>query len=220
MSLISKTSELVGIAEKVAEVLRKYRNKELVFFKDISDLEEVKEYKKTSEFLLFKDFVNDKKLRFLFQAGLNLRRHEKDEKKLEQIRDRIYRGNKKDGQKDLHIAQFIQNGLFTIYLGVISKKGLTNEECKEEIKYFFDNIDRECSFIQMNDNIDVIATTISSRIQINNPHIYVINGSKTAIKKCRQIKNKVMSKISGYEFTTHGNNDVTETYFITKKLAF
>jgi hypothetical protein len=161
--------------------------------------------------------VTDKKLRVLFQAGLTLRRHENDKKQLEQIRDRIYKTNK-DGHRDLHVAQFVQDGLFPVYLGIIMEKGLTTAQCSSEIKDFFDNIEVTSSYVQNTDNVDSVADTVITRVRCNNPHIYVISGSKTAINKCRQIKNKVMQQISGYEYTSHGKNDITEVYFIKKKV--
>ena len=65
------------------------------------------------------------RLHILFQMGLTLRRVEKNKPQCDDLRQRIL---KKYNAEGLHIAQFVQNGLFGKYIANILDKGLTIDQ--------------------------------------------------------------------------------------------
>jgi hypothetical protein len=198
--------------EEVKQFVHQFKNHEIAFIKNTETVETAKEQKATSEYKFFLNCIKDKKLCILFQMGLTLRRVEKNKRQWTELRDRIY---KRYGIEGLHVAQFVQNGLFYKFFAILMEKDLTPEQCSNEIKNFFDNIETTNSYIQNTDNITKISKTIITRIQSNAPHTYIISGSKTAARKCRQIKNKVMKNITGYQEESY-KTAVTEVYFLKK----
>jgi GMP synthase PP-ATPase subunit len=199
--------------EKIKWLAQQFKNREIAFIQNPETIAIVKDQKKNSEYEIFKKHVNDKDLCILFQSGLALRRIEKNKANCEQLRNKILSTHNIEG---LHIAQFVQNGLFNKYFAILIERGLTSEQNSKEITKFLKNIEITNSFIQKTDNIDKVAATIIARIQSHSPNVYVISGSmQEAIIKCRKIKNKVMPKISGYKETLI-RTDIAESYFLQK----
>jgi len=123
-------------SEKVMTLIKKFKNKELAFIEDIETIDIAKEQRKTTEFDFFKKYIADKHLRILFQMGLTLRKLEKANKDLQPLKEKI--SNKYD-IKGLHIAYFVQNGLFSKYIGSILEK-TTPQRVSFEIKNLLKNI--------------------------------------------------------------------------------
>lgn len=215
LGVASKRALNLSKEEIIKRLANKFRSGETVLAKNLENIDVAKLQKQTSEYQRFCDYVKDKRIRVLFHTGLSLQKIDKKNPKWTEIRDLLFSSY---GVEGLHIAQFAQNGLFSKYFSVLMDRGLTDKQCSEEIISFFENIETTVSFVRREDNTSVVANTIITRIQANNPHIYVISSSTTAIKKCRQIKNKVMTNILGYEFTTYGQNDIIEVYFIKRKI--
>jgi hypothetical protein len=210
---MSNISDIITAGKTIKKWIEKFRNKELNFLEDSKILDNTKKLKKNEEYQYFQNYVTDEKTRILFQMGLTLRDLENDKPTWEGLRNKIYKTHNTRG---LHIAQFVQNRLFLKYLDVVTEKGLTHEQCSAEIQKFFDNIEITNSFVQINDNIEAVAATIIARLRVNSPHVYVISGSyESAIKKCKQIKGKVMKEIKDYT-VTHFDTGITEVYFLKK----
>lgn len=133
--------------EKIKELVVKFKNKNLVFIEDTETIDLVKKQRETGEWNFFKEYVKDDKLRILFQMGLALRKLEKDKKSIEldNLRRKIF---KKHGPKGLHIAQFIQNGFFSKYVGNMLSRATTSHKLKFEIEDLFNDVDKRVVFIQ------------------------------------------------------------------------
>lgn len=198
--------------EKVKQLVRKFKDRKIAFVHNAETVEIAKEQRQTSEWELFRMYVNDQRLHILFLMGLTLRRLEKNKKQREDLRGRIV---KKYGVEGLHIAQFIQNGFFPKYLGTILERATTPDELKLEIKDLFENIEITNSYIQNTDNVKKEADTIVTRIQSNSPRTYIISGSRLAMDKCKEVKNVVMGRISGYKEELY-RTDIKEVYFLKR----
>ena len=144
--------------------------------------------------------------------GLTLRKVEKNKKQCDTLRDRIFR---KYGVQGLHIAQFVQNGFFSKYLGNILERTRLPTQTKAEIENLFKNFEVTNSYIQQADSVEKEAATIVTRIQSYSPTTYTISGSKSATNKCKQVKDTVMRRISGYTEELY-RTDIKEIYFLNK----
>ncbi|MDR2699280.1 MAG: hypothetical protein LBC12_00405 [Nitrososphaerota archaeon] len=199
--------------ESAKDVARKFRDHKLSFVQDSEVIETAKEQKGTTEYSIFRHYVTDGDLCVLFQMGLTLRKVEADKDKRDKLRERVL---KKFGDEGLHIAQFVQNGLFGKYFAVIMERGLTSEQISKEITDLFNNIELTNSYIKSVDTVKVEVETIVTRIRSRSPNTYIISGSSSAIVKCRQVKDRVMANISGYTVESY-KTDTKEIYFINKK---
>jgi len=198
--------------EKVKQLVRKFRDRKIAFVHDPETIEIAKEQRQTSEWELFQMYVEDQRLHILFQMGLTLRQLEKKEKERNDLRLRII---KKYGTEGLHIAQFIQNGFFPKYLGNLLVRTRKPDELKSEITDFFKNIEVTNSYIQKTDNVEKEAAAIVARVQSHSPRTYIISGSRSATNKCKQVKNIVMRRITGYTEELY-RTEIKEVYFLNK----
>jgi hypothetical protein len=198
--------------EKVKQLARRFRDRKVAFVQNPETIEVAKEQRNSSEWGLFRNYVDDERLHILFQMGLTLRRVEKNKSQCDHLRDRIV---KKYGAEGLHIAQFVQNGLFGKYIANILDKGLTIDQIALEIRQLFKNIEITNSYIQSYSNVAKEAAKIVTRIQSHNPSTYIISGSKSATVKSRQVKDTVMRKISGYKEELY-RTEIKEIYFLNR----
>ncbi|MFQ5620436.1 MAG: hypothetical protein ACE5FT_01175 [Candidatus Nanoarchaeia archaeon] len=129
--------------------------------------------------------------------GLTLRRLEKEGKSLKSLHDKIL--NKYDIQ-GLHVAYFVQNGLFSKYVGNILEGAATPKRLTLEIEKLFRNIDNAVIFIRKSDLIIKKAEEVITKIRVISPKTFIISACHSeAMEKCSKVKDRVMNKISGYE---------------------
>ena len=200
--------------QKIKEYVVKFRNKDIAFVEDPETINLAKKQRKTSEWNLFKDYIENPDLRILFQMGLTLRRLEKkkEQRHLESLRDKIL--NKYDAN-GLHIAQFVQNGFFGKFIGNILERTATPQKLKFEIENLFQNIEKTTIFIKQLDNVDKKTDEIVTKILANSPNTFIICSSGSATAKCEKIKGKVMKRISGYIAELY-KTEFKEIYFINR----
>jgi hypothetical protein len=200
--------------EKLERAIQKFRDRKLAFVQDTETIRVAKEQRQTSEWQFFRTYVDDKKLHVLFQMGMTLRQLELEDSmiRLENLRKRIF--NKYDIE-GLHIAEFVQNGLFSRFFAIIIEKVKPIDKLRSEIKDLFKNIETTVSFIQIHDNVKKESNRIVARIQSHSPATYVISSAGSAETKCKQIKDIVMHRISGYE-EEHYSTEMKEIYFLNK----
>jgi hypothetical protein len=198
--------------EKVKQLARWFKDRKIAFVQNPETIEVAKEQRNSSEWGLFRNYVDDERLHILFQMGLTLRRVEKNKPQCDDLRERIL---KKYDAEGLHIAQFVQNGLFGKYIGSILDKGLTIDQIECEVKQLFENIEITNTYIQSGDNVEKEAEKIIARIQSHNPKTYIISGSKSATKKCRLVKDTVMRRITGYKEEFY-RTEIKEIYFLNR----
>ncbi|MEM3452722.1 MAG: hypothetical protein QW835_03735 [Candidatus Hadarchaeum sp.] len=148
-----------------------------------------------------------------------MRKLEKDIKKRDNLRDKIL---KKYGKKGLHIAQVVQNGIFSRFLGTILERAPTAQALKTEIVNLFENIENRVVFIQRANikgtkYIKNKTEEIIAKIRAHSPEVFVISSAGTAMETCKKIANDAINKILDYTY------ELVETenkrmYFLIKKI--
>ena len=202
--------------EKIKSLIVKFKNKDIAFVEDPETINLAKKQRRTSEWALFIEYIEDTDLRVLFQMGLTLRRLEKQQARLESLREKILR---KYDAKGLHIAQFIQNGFFGKFVGNILERASTPQKLRFEIENLLKNIEKTTIFIKHDDDVDKITEEIVTKILANSPDTFIICSSGSAMKKCEKIEKKVMKRISGYVAELY-KTEIKEIYFINKSDKF
>lgn len=199
-------------AEKVKQLAIKFKHRDVAFVEDLSTIQLALKQRKTSEYTLFCENVRDEKLRIQFQLGLTLRGIETDLEKCQKLRGTII---KKYGKEGLHVAQFVQNGIFAKYYSSFLEMGLTPEQVKQAILNLFEHIDHTNSFIQANDDVSRIVDAIVSRINCYNPQSYSISGLRSVKGKVRDIASTVMKRIDGYSIEAY-DTDLRVIIFLNR----
>ncbi|MBI2675668.1 MAG: hypothetical protein HYX24_04375 [Candidatus Aenigmarchaeota archaeon] len=200
--------------DKIKELAKKFRNRELVFIKDVETINIAKEQRASSEWEIFKHYIDDRKFRILFQMGLTLRILERDKKneKLDRLRKIIRDRYDTNG---LHVAQTIQSGIFNKYIGIVLGTTTTPQKLKFEINNLFENIEKTVAFIQTTDDVDKKTKEIYIKINANSPKTFIISSFGTTMDACEKIKDGVIEEISGYECELYATKN-RKVYFLTK----
>lgn len=200
--------------DKIKELARRFRNREINFIKDVETINIAKEQRIASEWEIFKHYISDRDFRVLFQMGLTLRRLERDEKKekLDGLREKIK--NRYD-TKGLHIAQIVQSGIFNKYIGIVLGTTTTSQKLRFEINNLFESIEKTIVFIQMTDDVDKKIKEIDIKINANSPKTFIISSFGTTMATCEEIKDGVMEEISGYECESYATKN-RKVYFLIK----
>lgn len=198
--------------EKVKALVERFQNRDVAFVEDPETINLAKEQRKTSEWNLFKQYIDDPDLRIIFQMGLTLRKLEGKKQLIESLRNKIL---DKYDTKGLHIAQFVQNGFFGKFLANALERSTTPQKLKFEIESLFKNVENTVVFVKETDNVEKETQEIITKIRANSPKTFVICSSGFAKKKCKEIKEKTMKRISGYEAELYETR-FKEIYFINK----
>ena len=66
-----------GLKRKLSLLARKFKDRKIAFVQNPETIEVAKEQRNSSEWGLFRNYVDDERLHILFQMGLTLRRVEK-----------------------------------------------------------------------------------------------------------------------------------------------
>lgn len=183
--------------EKVKALVRKFKDRDLAFIQDEKTIEVAKEQRKKSEWVLFKTYVDNVDYHILFQMGLTLRAYERQNIDFNPLKKRILN---KFQRKGLYIAHFVQNGLFSKYVGNILEKSLTIEQLKIEITNLFNNIENTVAFIQKTDEIKHKVPEIVTKIRAHSPDTFIISSVGAAIETCDEVMKAIISDI-GSKYT-------------------
>ncbi len=205
--------------EKIKEVIRKFVDRDLYFVEDLSTIEYAKEQRKKGEYVFFITYVKNKTYRVLVQMGLTLRGLEKKREDFRPLKTRILDTYK---EKGLHSAQFVQNGIFSKYIGVILEGATSEKEIGSRMEELFDNIESTVAFIKNTDVPSTRATEIVIKIQAHSPDVFVLSGIGIAIPNCEEIKNTVMKHVSSdynceqYLMESKGATEDKRIYFLRR----
>jgi len=179
--------------EKVVELIKRFKDRDLYFVQDAKIIDLAKELREKGEFKFFKKYVKDKDYRILFMMGLTLRTLEEEGKDFGPLVIKIHKRYGRDGA---NIAHFVENGLFSKYVGHLLEIISSEEELKEEIEYAFENINNVVAFISQKDKPKQKADEIVTKIQAHSPEIFIISSVGVAKSNCEKVKKMVMQKIS------------------------
>lgn len=148
--------------------------------------------------------------------GLTLRKLESEDRPLDPLKKKIFKTHEKKG---LHIAQVVQSGIFSRYVGDILERGLTPQKLKIEIVDLFKNIENRVSFIQTTDDVKKKTDEIVAKIRANSPKTFILASAGKAMHQCEKINNGVITKILGYTNELILTED-KRIYFLKKKEEF
>ena len=199
--------------DRLKQLIKRFGDRNIAFIEDPETIGIAKDLRNKGEFVFFKENVEDKELHILFQMGLTLRELEIKGKVLNQLKEKI---RDKYGAKGLHIAHFVQNGLFSKYLGNILEK-LSRFELKSEIQELFAHIENKVIFIKQKDDIKQKVNEIITKINAHSPETFIISSVGSATKICEVIKTKVIQGISS-NYTCELNESKDKViYFLNRK---
>jgi len=203
--------------EQITIWTKKFNNRDIAFIRNLETIDLAKEMRKKGEWHVFSDYVKDKDLRILFQMGLTLRELESNNKKVK-LKDLKEKIKNKYARSGLHIAYFVQNGLFSKYIGILLDKASTIQILANEIRNLFNSIDNTVAFISKDDDVHQKSAEIIAKIQVNTPETFIISSCKlTAMMVCENILDKVMQNISSnYKFESY-SSDNKKIFFLKRK---
>lgn len=200
--------------EKIGKFVAKFHDKDIAFIEDPETINTAKKQRKTSEWNVFREYIDDTDLRIQFLMGLTLRKMAKQGKSTNilSLRDKIL---DKYGIKGLYVAQIIQNGFFSKFLGNVLERASTPQRLKYELENLFKNVENTVVFVKETDNKDMKIAEILAKILAHSPSTFVICGSGYAQAKCYAVKGGVMARISGYDYELY-QAKYKSMYFLNK----
>jgi len=184
-------------SNKIANLLEKFRNKELVFIQDQYTINIVKEQLKSGEWLLCEKHIKNPEYRTLIKIGLTLRSLEKRGKidLLENLRTKIHSVY---GQKGLHIAQLVQERIFSELIGDLAPNVKSANDFIISIEEFLNEIEKTCIFIKKDDQTEQVFDKIKTRLYANNPYLFIIFSSGYAVHIGLDLHKKIEENIKEY----------------------
>jgi len=167
--------------ESILALIDKLRNGKLGFIQDPDTIEVVKEQRKVGELNQYKTFVEDKEKIDIIILGLALRRldNQNNHERVQNLRGKIYLKYRKEG---LHIAQVVQNGILNRYILTLLEQGFSIAATKPQVKSFLENIEKHVCFVASENIPEQIAEEVKIKITAHSPNIFVLSGTKSAMK--------------------------------------
>ncbi len=190
------------VPQKIEELIRKFKHKELLFIEDEDTVNVVIEQRKKPEFSLYKLYTKDTDLLLQMEMGFSLRRLDRDGKvdKLQRLRAFI---KTKYGEVGLHIAQLVQGGAFLHYLIILFGSSGSQKELEEAILTILNDIEKYVVFVQAYSDVNLAADSLVTRINSNLPRAVIIcSYGDEATKKAETIFVKTRGRIENYRFET------------------
>jgi len=171
-------------ADRISNLVKSFKERKLAFIKEPKTIEIVREQYNSGESKFYQIYIKNKQLLLLVRIGLALRRLEKEDEKRQNLRDKLFNKYKIEG---LHIAELVENGVLSRYVGILIEKLISIEDLEKEIENFLTNIEKHTLFIQWTSKKIEIIKKATIKINSNSPHIFVISGVKSAgniLKEC------------------------------------
>ena len=187
----------IGI-DKIKDLVKKFRNKELLFINDPQTIDIVKEQLKSGEWSLCKQYLKNREIKILVQMGLALRRLESNPQKLHSLRDKIV---ERYTSRGLHVAEFVQNNILTEFISSIARKSSSGSEIIEKVETFLLDVDKYVLFIKSADAAEKRIQEVLIKIQANNPDTLVLFSSKSAQPICFEIKEKLELLLESFGYS-------------------
>ncbi len=201
--------------DNIKLLIKKFLSKDLAFIGNQETIDIARSLRKKGEYEFFCRHVEDKDLRILFQMGLTLREYEKKKKNMNDLKSKI---KNKYSRKGKYIAYFVQNCLFSKFVGIMLERTETTQQLSTELLDFFNNIEQRAIYVQ-NDDIPLpVSEEIVVKIQSNSPDIFVVSSiGKSAKNVCKEVKEKTMERISNSYSAEEYSADNRRVYFIIRK---
>jgi len=202
--------------EQIVSLADRFRNRDVAFIGNSETIQIVKEQLKTGEWDLSKKYVEDKELRILIQMGLTLRKLESKKQfdKLHDLREKIVLRFQTRG---LHIAQFVQRGIFAAFIGNVVSKINSIVELKSVVKETLENVEKNVIFIKETDDVNRKFDEVKTRLYANKPSTYIIFGKNSAVNPSNEIVQRLRENITGYTVSLYKSDKGDCIYFINRE---
>ncbi len=162
--------------ERIAELVRRFRNREVAFVEDKSSVEVIKRERESAEYKMMIQYVPKGWLRILFQVGLSLREMEGNQNKVTMLKDDIYG---KFGTAGVHIAELTQRGIITQLIAHLVKILGSPADVRAKLVAFLDQVDYLTMFVTKADSkvVESKYRLIVQRVENNPTHMMILFGS-------------------------------------------
>jgi len=185
--------------DRILDFITRLRNRSLAFIEDRETIELVREQRHSTEWQILSQYLTDRRLRIIAQMGLSLRRLENDKEKVDKLRMKILKAYGKEG---LHIAEAVQNGVLSTFIGVDLSLVQSPADLTIQIERLLNNVDKYIVFIGPEDNVSRRVKEIEIRLMADVPNTLILYGCRSvARKKVRSIVNALENSVSSYEST-------------------
>lgn len=162
--------------EKLPIIITKLRNHEIAFVEDRKNFEVVISEGESSEFKLFRQFAPKGWPRILFKMGLALRQIERDQDRVKDLKDDVYR---KFGKRGVHIAELAQRGIITQLVAQLAKIMANPSDVQAKLTNLLENVDEVTIFVTKKDaeHVEGICNRVKNKVDNSQPHLVIIFGS-------------------------------------------
>lgn len=201
--------------EKLASFVKKLKERKLAFIVDKKTIDVVREQYHSGESKFYAKYISNKELLFLVRMGLTLRKLEREENRLLNLRDKIYH---KYGLRGLHIAQFTQSGVLNRYLGMLIEMLISEEDLENTIANVLNNIEKHTLFVLATNNGADITRKSQTIIDAHSPSIFVITGFKSAAKIVETTRPLLQNIMQNYELERFSGNEKEILFFKRKQV--
>ncbi len=181
--------------EKIKDLVAGFNDRRYVFVKNKETIDLIREQLKSGDWSLCKQYLKDSRLKILVQMGLALRKLESKPEQLLDLREKI---SKKYQYSGLHIAQVVQNGILTEFIGAIASRVNSEAELVEAVESVLLNVDKWVLFIKSTDSVDRRVNEINIKLQANNPQSMILFSCNSAVETCRKIKESIEKELLDY----------------------
>ncbi|MDO8741404.1 MAG: hypothetical protein Q7J54_07620 [Candidatus Woesearchaeota archaeon] len=203
-------------SEKIASWVKKFRDRKLAFIQDQKTIEVVKEQYNSGETKFYKNYIKDEKLLFLVRLGLTLRKLEEEDERLHNLRGKIF---KKYNVEGLHIAEFAQNGVLNMYVGILLEELTSIQKLEDDIGELLKNIEKYTLFVQGTSKKADVIKTVDVKAKSHSPKIFIISGFKQAAKLVSESVDSIKIILEDYDFERFSGGEKEILFFKKKKPA-
>jgi hypothetical protein len=184
---------------KIKELIGLFRDKKLKFIGDEYTIQVAKETRDSGEWKFYKAYIKDDEMLFIIKMGLVLRKLEKNQDKLNNLRERIRR---KYNVKGLHIAYFVQNGILNRYVAILLDDLSSTENLEKTIVDTLSNIEKHAIFVDWRYEPGQLLKEVMTVTASHKPSIFVVSGIASASKIVKDISENLIQNLSGYVHET------------------
>lgn len=177
--------------EKIKNLAKRFKNRDIAFIEDQDTISIVKDQRKSSEWQIYKQYLENTEFRMLAQMGLALRKLDNKLELQQSLRTKIH---DKYGRTGLHRAQLIQNEILNTVIAKIAPQAKP-EELAKIIRTLFEQIDIFVLFIQTTDDAENKIEELKIRIHSSLPPVIILYGLKSAKFLVTEITNSLEKSV-------------------------
>jgi len=181
--------------EKIKQLAEYFKTNKLKFLGNSETIKLAKEIRDSGELIFYKTYIKNKELLFNIKLGLILRKIEKNQDRLNDLREKIIR---RFQIKGLHIAYFVQNGILNRYVGILLDNLDSSETLNKIIVDTLKNIEKHVVFVNWKyKSREIIQEAMILTAQ--KPNILIISGVGNTRKEIKDSESQLINILKNYE---------------------